>query len=224
MKKSKRKTYKGTALVSTVLLVLCIAGILLYFLFSGSLFIKGTWYKKIYLTDKIVNELQNYLDDAAGGNEIDAQNYVPECYVALKMELNDDNTFSISIDDDSYEKCKLQAREALKGAVAELLNTRLNEAGLSTNKDADSLVKEATGMDPDEYFNEYGPVLIEDYDIMAEKYMKKGSYSIEKKMITMHDDLSGLESCNKFMISDKILVLDSGNGAEIYYRGLNDEE
>lgn len=223
MTNRRRRRLSGVPIiiVLAVLLLLVVSFGVIFVKYNNSRLLPGTWSRTIDVSSDMEEYIRTYLKDATLGSEIDVSKYVPEAFVKISVIFDKNGTFETHVDAESYEEALKSGREALKEALKDLITKRLEVSYIETQKDVDTLVNEALGMNLDSYLDEYGPQILpplSDFDL---KYSFKGYYKSDKDFIYFTDYLNlplRGETSNKYLISDDTLVINFSDGACVYAR------
>ena len=218
--KKRKKNYRFTILILSMILILMILFMIYYFLFSNPIRLVGTWYRNEDVSDIIYDNMENYLKDAVGGDEMDLSAYEDDYNLAIKLEFDDGEMTEI-LDEESYEKVLNNAKSALKRAVLDLIETRMQLAFIETDVETETIVEEALGMDIDSYLSEYGPQLLPDVSEFAEKFYVNSEYKATRNKIKLLEN--GIDTAvMEYAVSGGMMVVGSDEKASIYHRNLED--
>lgn len=218
-KRRKRNSAVPIIVFLTLMLVAMVGAFLYLFLFSNTLMIRGEWTRQIDMTAHVRHEIENYLDTANMGDEIDLDQYMTEMIVDCRMVLDADGVYAQRIDTDSYYACCEAASQVLKLAIGDLINKRMAAVKISSDKDVAAMVQDAAGMDIDSYLKKFGPQLMPDLADMQGENDESGSYTADRSMIYINNadgNPVGLESGNLYLVSNSTLVINYGDNTYIY--------
>lgn len=218
-----RKRRRGSAvpiIVFLSLMLVAMVGAFLYLLlFSNTMMIRGEWSRQIDMTSYVRGSIQDYLDTANMGDEIDLDNYMSDMIVECRMVLDSDGNYTEQVVVDSYNTCKAQAMQVLKQAVGELLQKRMSAVKISTDKDVNTLVKEVSGMDIDSYLTKYGPQMLPELEEIQGENDRSGTYKADRSLIYISGgdgNTIGNQAGNLYLVSNGTLVINYGDNTYIY--------
>ena len=165
----------------------------------------GTWESTVDMADFINEEIQKEDADIIEYLNID------KFEITFLFTFNDDETFSISADEDSIQNSFEAVKTDLKGKVTEYLEYIIAEQdyGISLDK-----VLELKGISIDDLINEnLGDDIIDD---MIEEIELNGKWKVEDGQLYLTDNEFGEDDCfNYELTSDRITLLDT-NGNDWY--------
>lgn len=220
-KRRKRNSLVPVIVFLTLMLLVVVGAFLYLLLFSNTMMIKGEWIREIDMTEYVRNEIEDYLDTANMGNEIDLSQYMSNMSVDCRMVLDSDGNYTEYIDADSYNACADAAKQVLKQAVTELIEKRMDAVKIDTDKSTEALVQEAAGMDYDSYLTKYGPQVLPSLSQLQEENDRSGTYSADRSMIyiTGADGTAiGNAEGNLYLVSNATLVINYGDDTYIYVK------
>lgn len=189
--------------------------------YNNSRLLIGNWSRTFDVSGSIVDSVEDYLKDATLGSEVDVSQYISEVPIKVTVSLRNDGSFETYVDEESYNEALKLGREALKASLKDLISRRLEVSFIETDKDADTLINEALGMDFDTYLDTYGPEVLSPVSSFREQHDYKGYYKSDKDYIYFTDYLTlplNGEASNEYLISDDTLVINFKEGAYVYTR------
>ena len=217
-KRRKKKRRRGSGLLVLFLFVLLIVvvagGLGIWWLQRPERKLPGHWHRAVEYTQEANLAAKEWLMAAEGGAEIDLSTYMGTINIGTDLILGKDGSWSMTLDEASYEAAKQQAYTALEQAFEDLLIARMQSAGreIESREEAAAAIRDTIGMDCMEYLKTYGPELLMPLEEMKQQYNGSGSWRAEKSVLIR--DNRG----EAFLINTDLLVLSGQNGTEVYYR------
>ena len=217
-KRRKKKRRRGNGLLVlflfVLLLVVVAGGVGIWWLQRPERKLPGHWHRAIEYTQEANLAAKEWLMAAEGGAELDLSSYLGNITFDADLILGKDGSWSMTLDEVSYEQARKQAYTALELAFEDLLITRLQSAGreIESREEAAQAIRDTIGMDCMEYLQTYGPELLVPLEDMKQQYNGGGNWRAEKGVLLR--DGRG----EAFLINTDLLVLSGQNGTEVYYR------
>lgn len=218
---AKEKKSRGHKLIVLLLLfvilllaaISCALSLRLYKRSDPSL--AGHWQMELVLTDNASARANLWLHAAALGDQVYAETYMPKLTAHIDLYLNEDGSWSRSLDEASLDAAREKAESALGDALRELARLRIESAGrpVGTDQELDTRLADAAGMPLERYLAEYGPRLLPAADELRAQYDSSGSYQIEG----VHLHFDGLDDA-RYLADDALLVLEFVDRTEVYRR------
>lgn len=220
-RRGRRRSGLPIIIILAVLLLLVITFGVVFLKFNNSRMLVGTWSRTYDVSPEISDYIDAYLKDAALGPEVNSVDYLPMAPIKVVLSINADGTFETHVDEDSYNECLKIGREALKESIKELMTKRLEISYVETDKDVDTLINEAVGMDLDSYLDSYGPEVLSPIENFRAQHNYKGYYKSDRDYLYVTDVLNlpiNGELSNEYLISNGTLVINFAKGAYVYTR------
>ena len=175
----------------------------------------GRWQMELVLTDNASARANLWLHAAALGDQVYAETYMPKLTAHVDLYLNEDGSWSRSLDEASLDKAREKAESALGDALRELARLRVTDAGrpAGTDTELEARLADAAGMPVDDYLAQYGPRLLPTADALRALYEGSGSYQIDG----VHLHFEGLDDA-RYLADDALLVLEFVDRTEVYRR------
>lgn len=221
-KKRHKPRKRNTGLIVTVIILVIIilalvsAGLFYYYLNNPRL-IKGSWDRKIDVTDEVTNNISAYISEATFGKDIDPSQYVDEIAIGILFVIDEDGSYSIRVSEEDYNMALDKANNAMKSAITDLLIRRMEISQIESKKSIDELVEASIGISLDEYIASYAPKLLPSIEELNAKYAQKGTYTVNKDIITLINDAS--ESAEySYLVSQYALMLNGASNEYVYTR------
>ena len=210
MQKSKsRKSNSGLVVVIVILILIIItAGALYYFKYFYAEERKhvGNWARQADVTDYVTESMAKWLADASLANSV---NYGDaKASIKVKLNVSGDGKYVETFDDASYEAAKNAAKEVAIVGLTSFLENRLEAAGVSgekTGKTVDELIQESIGMSVSDYLDNYGPELLPPSDVLREKILINGTYTVDGDVIVIVT--KGRTTAIDFIAADGYFIL-----------------
>lgn len=220
--KKKKKKKNTPLIVVLILMIITLLGVVAYLLlFAGNSKIAGSYTQKIDMSTEVIAIMEEYLDDAALGDDIDLTPYIDNIPITITVTFSETGSYEVTVSEEDYKMAQNKAKEALSSAMSELIYKRLDAAEVRTNKDVDTLVSEASGLNMSDYLKQYGPKLLPDITELASRYGDSGSYSIAKGSIVLTSGAGEVQEY-KYIVNDSILVLSDDSHDYVYTRKENE--
>lgn len=216
--RKRRKRNRAGIWISLVLILvmtIVIAAGAYWYMYANVKALNGKWNRAVDITNETVVNITKYLNEAALGNEIVVTEYVGRLTIEIDLEIDRDGNWIQSVNYDSYEHSKQQAKKALKQAVEDLIMARIDRSYIETSASADELVEKTIGMKLDSYLDKYAPEIITPYETLQEKYSVSMKYEADRNKITFLD-VAGDESYN-YAVANGMLAIDYGTESVIYH-------
>jgi len=218
---AKEKKSRGHKLIVLLLLfvilllsaISCALSLRLYKRSDPSL--AGHWQMELMLTDSASARAKLWLNAAALGDQVDVEACMPKLTAHVDLYLNNDGSWSRSLDEASLDEAREKAESALGNALRELARLRVVNTGrpVGTDAELDARLAAAAGMPLERYLAEYGPRLLPAADELRAQYDGSGSYQIEG----VHIRFDGLDGA-RYLADDALLVLEFTDRTEVYRR------
>lgn len=218
---AKEKKSRGHKLIVLLLLfvilllsaISCALSLRLYKRSDPSL--AGHWQMELMLTDSASARAKLWLNAAALGDQVDVEACMPKLTTHVDLYLNNDGSWSRSLDGASLDEAREKAESALGNALRELARLRVVNTGrpVGTDAELDARLAAAAGMPLERYLAEYGPRLLPAADELRAQYDGSGSYQIEG----VHIRFDGLDGA-RYLADDALLVLEFTDRTEVYRR------
>ena len=218
---AKEKKSRGHKLIVLLLLfvilllsaISCALSLRLYKRSDPSL--AGHWQMELMLTDSASARAKLWLNAAALGDQVDVEACMPKLTAYVDLYLNNDGSWSRSLDEASLDEAREKAESALGNALRELARLRVVNTGrpVGTDAELDARLAAAAGMPLERYLAEYGPRLLPAADELRAQYDGSGSYQIEG----VHIRFDGLDGA-RYLADDALLVLEFTDRTEVYRR------
>lgn len=218
---AKEKKSRGHKLIVLLLLfvilllsaISCALSLRLYKRSDPSL--AGHWQMELMLTDSASARAKLWLNAAALGDQVDVEACMPKLTAHVDLYLNNDGSWSRSLDEASLDEAREKAESALGNALRELARLRVVNTGrpVGTDAELDARLAAAAGMPLKRYLAEYGPRLLPAADELRAQYDGSGSYQIEG----VHIRFDGLDGA-RYLADDALLVLEFTDRTEVYRR------
>lgn len=218
---AKEKKSRGHKLIVLLLLfvilllsaISCALSLRLYKRSDPSL--AGHWQMELMLTDSASARAKLWLNAAALGDQVDVEACMPKLTAHVDLYLNNDGSWSRSLDGASLDEAREKAESALGNALRELARLRVVNTGrpVGTDAELDARLAAAAGMPLERYLAEYGPRLLPAADELRAQYDGSGSYQIEG----VHIRFDGLDGA-RYLADDALLVLEFTDRTEVYRR------
>ena len=218
---AKEKKSRGHKLIVLLLLfvilllsaISCALSLRLYKRSDPSL--AGHWQMELMLTDSASARAKLWLNAAALGDQVDVEACMPKLTAHVDLYLNNDGSWSRSLDGASLDEAREKAESALGNALRELARLRVVNTGrpVGTDAELDARLAAAAGMPLERYLAEYGPRLLPAADELRAQYDGSGSYQIEG----VHIRFDGLDDA-RYLADDALLVLEFVDRTEVYRR------
>ena len=218
---AKEKKSRGHKLIVLLLLfvilllsaISCALSLRLYKRSDPSL--AGHWQMELMLTDSASARAKLWLNAAALGDQVDVEACMPKLTAHVDLYLNNDGSWSRSLDGASLDEAREKAESALGNALRELARLRVVNTGrpVGTDAELDARLAAAAGMPLERYLAEYGPRLLPAADELRAQYDGSGSYQIEG----VHIRFDGLDDA-RYLADDALLVLEFTDRTEVYRR------
>ena len=218
---AKEKKSRGHKLIVLLLLfvilllsaISCALSLRLYKRSDPSL--AGHWQMELMLTDSASARAKLWLNAAALGDQVDVEACMPKLTAHVDLYLNNDGSWSRSLDEASLDEAREKAESALGNALRELARLRVVNTGrpVGTDAELDARLAAAAGMPLERYLAEYGPRLLPAADELRAQYDGSGSYQIEG----VHIRFDGLDDA-RYLADDALLVLEFTDRTEVYRR------
>ena len=175
----------------------------------------GHWKMELTLTETACARADTWLQAAQLGRQIDAGAYMPPLTVNVDLWLNEDGSWSRSLDTVSLDAARDQGIEALHDALSALLRLRIEAVGrpVEPAEKLERRLENAAGMSVDGYLAAYGPALLPDADTLRAQYDGGGSYQVDG----VHIRFDGLDDA-RYLADDALLVLEYVDRTEVYRR------
>lgn len=222
MARRRRKNSTLPIIIFLTIMLVVMAGAFIYLLlFSNTMMIRGEWTRQVDMTGYVRNEIEDYLETANMGDEIELDQYMSDMTIECHMVLDADGNYSEQLDIDSYNACMASARNVLKQAVTALIQKRMEAVKIDSGKDISALVSDTAGMDMDSYLMKYGPQLLPAVEDLQSENNRVGSYTADRSSITIHDaegNSIGNQSGNLYLVSNGTLVINYGDNTYIYLK------
>ena len=217
-KEKKRRGHKIIVLLllSVILLLSAIACALSLRLYKRSApALTGRWRMELNLTDSACAEASLWLNGARLSDRVDIREHIPVLTVRVDLRLNEDGSWSRSVDEASLDGAERKAEGALHDTLRELARLRVLDAGRPAGTDAEleARLADAAGMPVDDYLAQYGPRLLPTLDALRGLYEGSGSYQIDG----VHLRFDGLDDA-RYLADDALLVLEFVDRTEVYRR------
>lgn len=214
-RKKKKRIIGLPIIISLVFVLIAMIGIIAYWYINGNkIRLPGEWYRQIDLTSQVKEGIEDYLNSATFGEEIEVDKYIDVVLVESHLSITDDGKLVEVIDDQSYADAKAKANDALKQAVSDLIQFRVEKNYIETDKTPEELVDETFGMDLSKYLSQYGPQLMPKYDELNAVYGVDATYEAERETIEIFSDET--VSC-EYAVAGQMLVIDYPDKAAIYH-------
>ena len=215
-------------IIALTITLVAVLGIFVFiYVWGNPLLIRGEWTRHIDMSSMVGEAMEDYLESANMGDEIDLSAYVGDLKVAVDLTLDGEGNFTEQINEESYVKCEEAANAALAEAVRELITIRMEAVKVSSDEDIDSLIEETVGMSLESYLEQYGPVLMPQLSELQKENDRSGSYECDRTLISLQgadgEAYGNAEGC-QYMVSNETLVIDYGDAAYIYVKGGRDNE
>lgn len=217
MNRKKRRRIKRIVLNLLFLLIIAGGGViaLLFYRKSRPLpesFIPGQYSGTADISAEAASKGQEWLNDAFMGEETDMAAVLGDLDLTLKLNMNSDGSYSITLDEDSVKNAAGQARNALADAFCDLAVLRLKAAGEGDfdRESARARTEEKLGMSLTEYLEGYGPEMVADPASLKAHYEKSGSWEVKDGVLCMDG-----QAQVSFAASDGMFVYESGNGKTV---------
>lgn len=215
MSRRKRRYNKVIfAVMILIVIITLIGGGVLFFLYMGKARLAGEWRRKIDITDTVVREIEEYISNTVSEDETDVHEYVDVIEVDSILNITADGSYDESIDEVSYYDAAAKANDALKQVVKDILKERMDRAYIETDLSEEELVKEAIGMELEDYLEQYGPDIVPALDEMRSQYEIHTSYSVTRDMITLGTE-GDSQTC-AYAVTGGMLAVDYKDNAVIY--------
>lgn len=218
---AKEKKSRGHKLIVLLLLfvilllsaISCALSLRLYKRSDPSL--AGHWQMELMLTDSASARAKLWLNAAALGDQVAVEACMPKLTAHVDLYLNNDGSWSRSLDGASLDEAREKAESALGNALRELARLRVVNTGrpVGTDAELDARLAAAAGMPLERYLAEYGPRLLPAADELRAQYDGSGSYQIEG----VHIRFDGLDGA-RYLADDALLVLEFTDRTEVYRR------
>jgi hypothetical protein len=218
---AKEKKSRGHKLIVLLLLfvilllsaISCALSLRLYKRSDPSL--AGHWQMELMLTDSASARAKLCLNAAALGDQVDVEACMPKLTAHVDLYLNNDGSWSRSLDEASLDEAREKAESALGNALRELARLRVVNTGrpVGTDAELDARLAAAAGMPLERYLAEYGPRLLPAADELRAQYDGSGSYQIEG----VHIRFDGLDGA-RYLADNALLVLEFTDRTEVYRR------
>ena len=218
---AKEKKSRGHKLIVLLLLfvilllsaISCALSLRLYKRSDPSL--AGHWQMELMLTDSASARAKLWLNAAALGDQVDVEACMPKLTAHVDLYLNNDGSWSRSLDGASLDEAREKAESALGNALRELARLRVVNTGrpVGTDAELDARLAAAAGMPLERYLAEYGPRLLPAADELRAQYDGSGSYQIEG----VHIRFDGPDGA-RYLADDALLVLEFTDRTEVYRR------
>lgn len=215
-KKSRGHKIIVLLLLSVILLLAAIACALSLRLYKRSdPALAGHWRMELNLTGTASARANLWLHGARLAEQVDAGDRMPTLSVHVDLRMNEDGSWSRSVDEGSLDEAERKAERALQDTLHELARLRVADAGrpVGTDADLDARLADAAGMPLADYFAQYGPRLLPTADELRALYDGSGSYQIEG----VHIRFAGLDDA-RYLADDALLVLEFVDRTEVYRR------
>ena len=175
----------------------------------------GHWQMELDMTDAACVRANAWLGAAALGGRVDAAVYMPRLTVRVDLHMNEDGSWSRSLDAESLHEAEAKAVPALRNALRELVRLRIDDAGrpAGTDEQLDARMEDAAGMPLERYLAEYGPALLPTEEALRARYDGSGSYQLEG----VHLRFDGLDDA-RCLVDDALLALQYLDRTEVYRR------
>jgi hypothetical protein len=175
----------------------------------------GRWQMELMLADSASARAKLWLNAAALGDQVDVEACMPKLTAHVDLYLNNDGSWSRSLDGASLDEAREKAESALGNALRELARLRVANTGrpVGTDAELDARLAAAAGMPLERYLAEYGPRLLPAADELRAQYDGSGSYQIEG----VHIRFDGLDGA-RYLADDALLVLEFTDRTEVYRR------
>lgn len=222
-KKHKPKARKKNNIVAIILLVVIILALisidLFYYFFNNPRLIKGTWDRKIDITDIVRDNIEDFISTATFGKDINPSDYISNISVGIELILNQDGSYKVNISEEDYNNGNDLAKEALKSALMDLLKRRLQISAVETESDEEinQLIKDAIGMSIEEYIDGYGPTLMPDIQMLMELYGDEGRYNVNRDVLSLKSNYDG-DKDYSYLVSDSLLMISNSDEEYTYTR------
>ena len=215
-KKSRGHKIIVLLLLSVILLLAAIACALSLRLYKRSdPALAGHWQTELNLTDTASARANLWLHGARLAGQVDAGDSMPTLSVRVDLRLNEDGSWSRSVDEASLDEAERKAELALQDTLHALARLRVVDAGrpVGTDAELDARLADAAGMPVADYLAQYGPRLLPTADELRKRYDGSGSFQIEG----VHIRFSGLDDA-RYLADDVLLVLEFADRTEVYRR------
>ena len=215
-KKSRGHKIIVLLLLSVILLLSAIACALSLRLYRRSdPALAGHWRMELNLTDSAYAGASLWLNGARLSDRVDIREHMPALTVRVDLRLNEDGSWSRSVDEASLDEAERKAEDALHDTLLKLVRLRVMDAGRPAGTDAelDTRLADAAGMPVDDYLAQYGPRLLPTADALRGLYEGSGSYQIDG----VHLRFDGLDDA-RYLADDALLVLEFVDRTEVYKR------
>ena len=215
-KKSRGHKIIVLLLLSVILLLSAIACALSLRLYRRSdPALAGHWRMELNPVDSACAGASLWLSGARLSDRVDIREHMPVLSVHVDLRLNEDGSWSRSVDEASLDEAERKAEGALRDTLRELARLRVLDAGRPAGTDAelDTRLADAAGMPVDDYLAQYGPRLLPTADALKGLYEGSGSYQIDG----VHLRFDGLDDA-RYLADDALLVLEFVDRTEVYRR------
>lgn len=107
--------------------------------------------------------------------KIDSSEYINDIKVTLNVDIYSDNSYELTVDEESYMNALNKANAGAKAALTELIIERSkSQSGIEiTKENIDSLMIEKTDLSLDDYIKKYGPTMLPSLADIKDTYNKK---------------------------------------------------
>lgn len=207
---------RGKTIISVIvviLLLVCITAVTGYVLMKDRINMIGSWQRQIDITESISDEIREYLERAGMGEQIAVGDMVGNIQVMSELQISKDGNWKETVNAGSYDYAATEAQKAYEAAVKALIEVRLKSAYIESNRDTDTLIKDAIHMTLGEYLAKYGSDIMPAQDVLQAEYGLDCSYEVKDSNVMLTD----IGEC--FFAADRnMLVVNYPNGVALYHK------
>jgi len=210
----RHRSHTGLIIMLIILLLLVLTAGALYVVFGAGIMLRGSWEREIDLTEEVRDGINEYMSTAIGGDDIDIPLAEGDIRIKSVLTIGRDGTWVETVDRKSYEEAVVKSRECMDGSVEALLEKRLADAYIESDRSVEELVNSALGMELDTYLDKYAPAVLPSYESLQEMYGSNIVYESKNDKVMLTD--TGKEIT--FKASSDMLVLIYTKEAVVYKR------
>ncbi|MCR5799912.1 MAG: hypothetical protein K6G69_07545 [Lachnospiraceae bacterium] len=210
----RHRSHTGLIIVLIILLLFVLTAGALYVVFGAGIMLRGSWEREIDLTEDVRDGISEYMSTAIGGDDIDIALGEGDIRIKSVLTIGRDGTWVETVDRQSYEEAVVKSKACLEESVKALLEKRLADAYIESNRSVDELVNAALGMELDKYLDKCAPTVLPSYESLQEMYGSNTGYEAKNDKVMLTD--TGKEIT--FKASSDMLVLIYTKEAVVYTR------
>ena len=223
-KKKRRKRVNPFPMIIRMLLIIIGSILLLWlgirYIKENRKQVKGSWVREVDYTDEVSLNMSKWICSAIGGNQINTSDYLSDASVEVDLVFDNNNTYSVSINKQSYRETEALINSASSKVLEKLIADRLSDIGITEQLDINGLFMSAYGISINDYVKDYVPSFMPSYSDICASYDDSGDYVIEDGLLYMgHGTKEELLKGQGFqyMVGDMLVYMDDDK-AYVYYK------